>query len=247
MDTESHQHRLYGDLAPWWPLISPVEDYREEAAGFVRLLRTAERPTTEILELGSGGGHCASYLASEFTMTLVDLASPMLAVSRELNPTCEHLQGDMRTIRLGRQFDAVFIHDAIDYLTTESHLRETMETARAHCRPGGVVVLAPDHTAETFESGSDHGGTDAPDGRGARYLEWSWDPDPTDTCIQTEYVFVLRHAHGAVEIVSETHTTGLFSRKVWLRQLREVGFEARARVEDADGHRPREIFVGARP
>ena len=35
-------------------------------------------------------------------MTLVDLSEEMLAVSRELNPECEHLQGDMRTLRLGR-------------------------------------------------------------------------------------------------------------------------------------------------
>ena len=42
-------------------------------------------------------------------MTLVDLSDGMLAVSRQLNPECEHHLGDMRTVRLGRTFDAVWV------------------------------------------------------------------------------------------------------------------------------------------
>ena len=61
--------------------------------------------------------------------------------------TREHLQGDMRTLRLGRQFDAVFVHDAIEYMTTEDELRQAVATVYAHCRPGGVAVLVPDHIA----------------------------------------------------------------------------------------------------
>ena len=41
----------------------------------------------------------------------------MLELSRTLNPDCEHLEGDMRTLRLGRTFDAVLIHDAVMYMT----------------------------------------------------------------------------------------------------------------------------------
>ena len=102
----------------------------------------------------------------------------------------------MRTIRFGRRFDAVLIHDAIDYMVTEDDLRRAIATAFVHCRPGGISLLVPDHTAENFESTSDHGGTDDVTGRGMRYLEWTWDPDPTDTWIQTEYPFPLRDADG---------------------------------------------------
>jgi hypothetical protein len=87
----------------------------------------------------------------------------------------------MRTIRLERQFDAVFIHDAVDYTTAEHDLRDALATAFAHCRPGGVAVLVPDCTAETFRPAGDHGGSDAADGRGVRHLEWTWDPDLADT------------------------------------------------------------------
>ncbi len=103
-------------------------------------------------------------------MTLVDLSEDMLAVSRELNPECEHLPGDMRTVRLGRTFDAVFVHDAIEYMTTEADLRQAIATAYEHCRPGGVAVLVPDDIAENFEP--------ATDSRRARRPRRPWRPLP---------------------------------------------------------------------
>jgi len=241
------QHRFYGDLAPWWPLISAPEEYAEEAAFAASLLRTAEPPTKTVLELGSGGGNNAFHLKSEFAMTLVDLSEDMLAVSRDLNPQCEHLPGDMRTVRLGRTFDAVFVHDAIEYMATEADLRQAIATAYEHCRPGGVAVLVPDDIAENFEPVTESGGHDAPDGRGVRYLSWSTDPDPTDTTTRTDYAFLLRSADGEVQVAHDTHKLGLFSRELWLRALTEAGFEARSVAEvTAEDRLPREFFVGTR-
>jgi trans-aconitate methyltransferase len=123
MTDEPVRHRFYGDLARWWPLISPPEQYEEEAAFAAHVLASASIPVREVLELGSGGGHNALHLKASFDMTLVDLSDEMLAMSPQLNPACVHLQGDMPTVRLGRSFDALFIRDAIEYMTSESDLR----------------------------------------------------------------------------------------------------------------------------
>jgi SAM-dependent methyltransferase len=247
MTDDAPAPRLYSDLAPWWPLISPPEEYTDEAAFVRNLLDSATGPVRNILELGSGGGHNAVHLTERFSMTLVDLSPEMLAASRQLNPTCEHIAGDMRTLRLDRAFDAVFVHDAIDYMITESDLRRTVETAYAHCRPEGVAVFVPDHTTETFEPTSGCGGTDAEDGRGARYLEWTWDPNPNDTWVRTEYAFLLRDADGSVQVVNEHHRTGLFNRETWLRLLSDAGFEATIVTEQTpDERRPRDLFVARR-
>ena len=158
--------KLYDELAPWWPLLSPPEEYVEEAAFFAQLLEKAgDQPCRTLLELGSGGGNNASHLKARFDLTLVDPSPQMLAVSRTLNPTCEHFEGDMRTIRLGREFDRVFVHDAICYMTTAADLRRAIETAHAHCRRGGAAVFVPDHLRENFEESSDHGGSEVMCGR----------------------------------------------------------------------------------
>jgi SAM-dependent methyltransferase len=245
---DAPRHRFYGELAAWWPLISPPEDYEEEAAEVSSLLASSSVPVREVLELGSGGGHNAHHLKATFELTLVDLSDEMIDVSRRLNPECRHEQGDMRSVRLGRSFDAVFVHDAIDYMVTEDDLRRAIETAYAHCRPGGVAVFIPDDTRETFAASTSHGGHDGTDGRAVRYLEWSWDPDPHDTTTSTEYVFVLRDLDGTVRTVHETHQLGLFGREDWLGLLAAAGFAAQAVAEETTEDRPRrDIFVAHRP
>jgi len=142
----------------------------------------------------------------------------------------------------------VLIHDAVDYMTSEADLLEAVRTALVHCRPGGVAVFAPDCVTETFEPGKECGGVDGPDGRGARYLEWSWNPDPADSWIVTEFGFLLRDGDGRVTSVHETHRTGLFAADTWLRLLRTAGFEARVVMEvTTEDRAPRRIMVGERP
>jgi SAM-dependent methyltransferase len=239
--------RFYDDLARWWPLISPPEEYAEEAEFIAAVLRDAGADVHDVLELGSGGGSNAVHLKKHFTMTLTDLSEPMLAVSRRLNPDCRHQQGDMRTLRLGETFDAVLAHDAIDYMLTEDDLLAAMRTAYEHCRPGGVAVFVPDNLVGDFTPGDDCSGADAADGSGARLLEWSWDPDPTDTTVTTEYVFVLRDEHGAVEVTHETHRTGLFSEAAWMGLLADAGFAAHCVLEETtEDRQPRTVFVGRR-
>lgn len=228
---------FYGELAKYWSAVSPVQDSAEEAAGFAQLLGEART----VLELGSGGGHNAFHLKSRFQLTLSDLHEEMLAVSRALNPECEHVQGDMRHIRLERTFDAVFLHDAVDYMTTEADLLEAMRTAFLHCRPGGLALFVPDHTRESFAPSTDHGGSGD-----IRFLEWTHDPDPADTWAATEYVFVVRQVT-SVRTLHETHRFGLFSKATWLKLLEQAGFRAEAQLERTTEDRPpRTLFIGRR-
>ena len=241
--------RLYTDLADWWPVLSASTDYAEEAEFYRKaLLSTCIAPPRTLLELGSGGGNNASHLKAHFEMTLVDLSAGMLAVSRKLNPECEHFQGDMRNVRLGREFDIVFIQDAISYITSESDLRDTIRTAWLHCRPGGAALFAPDNTLETFRSTTDHGGHDVGP-RGLRYLEYTWDPDPSDSTYVCDMVYLLRDETGQVRIEHDQHILGMFARDVWLRLMAEVGFEASAVPFVHSEIEPGtcEVFLGRKP
>ena len=155
---------LYGDeLAPWFHLLTPPAEYADEAAFALGMMREhVVGPLETALELGSGGGNMASHLKRWLQLTLTDVSPAMLAVSATINPDCEHLVGDMRTLRLGRTFDAVLIHDAICYMTSEADLRAALATAAEHLRPGGVAVFEPDHVRESFVPATDHGGEDGP-------------------------------------------------------------------------------------
>ncbi len=241
--------KLYGKLAAWWPLLSAPADYAEEAAGYQRLLlEGCEIPMPTLLELGSGGGNNASHLKARFSMVLVDRSPGMMQVSRALNPECEHIEGDMRTVRLGRQFHCVFVHDAITYITTETDLRKTIETAYVHCKPGSTALFAPDHIRENFRASTDHGGHDGVD-RGLRYLEWTWDPDPADSSYIVDYAYLLRESDGSMHVEWDRHIEGLFARGDWLRLLTDVGFQPNVVPFEHSEIEPgqHEVFVGRRP
>jgi SAM-dependent methyltransferase len=235
--------RLYSDLAEWWPALSPPAHYVEEAADLLpRLLALTDGEPRTMLELGSGGGSLAHHLKSRLQMTLTDVSPEMLAVSRAVNPECEHLVGDMRTLDLGREFDLVMVHDAVMYATTEADLRATLRTAARHCRKGGGIAILPDYVRETFEPSTEAGGEDLAGGRGLRYLEWSWDPDAGDTTYEVAYAFLLREADGDVRVEIDRHTEGLFARQAWLQWIEGAGFLPSVATDPWS----RDVFTGRR-
>ena len=172
----------------------------------------------------------------------------MLAVSRQLNPECEHLRGDMRTVRLGRTFDAVFVHDAVDYMTDRGRpAAGRWGRPSRTAGPAASRCSCPITIAETFEPGPDTAAATVPTGVASASSTGSGTPTPTTRRSLTEYAFLLRDADGAVRVVHETHRTGLFGRETWLRLLADAGFEPDAVIEEtAEDRAPRVVFVGRR-
>jgi SAM-dependent methyltransferase len=238
--------KLYGELASWFHLLTSPTDYAEEAELYRRLIvEQADGPVSTVLELGSGGGNNASHLKRHFELTLVDRSPQMLELSGRLNPECEHVEGDMRTLRLDRTFDAVFVHDALAYIVTEPDLEAVFETAAAHCRPGGSAVLVPDYVQETFATSTSHGGHDSEDGdRGLRYVEWVR-ADPTAEARYTvDFAYLIREGD-EVRVEHDGHACGLFPKAFWLDGLEAAGFgdvnAVEPEYEDATGQI---IFAG---
>jgi SAM-dependent methyltransferase len=237
--------KIYNELAHWFHLLTHPREYADEAADYVRLIRGVQPGAQTLLELGSGGGNNASHMKRHFTCTLTDLSPRMLALSRSINPECEHIQGDMRELRLGRRFDAVFVHDAVEYMTSLDDLRRAAETAYVHTRPGGVALFAPDGTSETFVPYTDHGGHDGPDGRAMRYLEWTLEPAPGGTSYEVHFACLLREGP-EVRVVHDRHQHALFSRQQWQDVLESVGFAVTTPPVDAAIHESQVVFLGVR-
>ena len=219
------QPSLYTALADWYHLLTAPGEYGEDARLYLELIAAALGALPEtLLDLGSGGGNLASHYKRCVRATLVDLSDGMLELSQRLNPECEHIQGDMRSVRLGREFDAVLVQDAVLYMTTEDDLRSAIATAFIHCRPGGVALFAPDYVRETFAPATTHGGQDG-QGRALRYLAWIWDPDPSDTTYVVDFAYLVNEEGQPMRVSHDRHTHGLFARADWLRLLRAVGFD----------------------
>lgn len=219
--------RLYGDLASWFHLLTSPAEYAEEADLYARLLMETGGEVSTVLELGTGGGNVASHLRDRFALTLSDISPEMLDVSRSINPGVDHIVGDMRTLRLGRAFDAVLAHDAVSYLTTVADLEATVETASIHCRPGGAALFVADFVAETWKEFTSHGGHDGT-GRSLRYLEWTHSFDPGSYRYIMDMVYLMRSTTEEVDVVHDRHDLGAFPKATWLEVLDRAGFDSRA-------------------
>ncbi len=237
---------LYGELVPWYRLLDPPADHLEEATAYREALERAVTPRVEtLLELGAGAGNNALYMKERFRMTLTDISEGMLSLSTELNPECQHLLGDMRTLRLGRTFDAVFVHDAVMYITSATDLAAVATTAFVHTRPGGAALFAPDFVRETFRERAEvHKNQDG--NRALACLDWSWDPDPTDDTFRTEFAFLLRDGTD-VRAVHDSHVEGLFPRATWLRVLEAAGYRVETLPRPFDDEMTDEMFLCKRP
>ncbi len=224
------QNQMYDEFAHLWQLVSAPEDYAEEARYWREILREKLGPGRhEILELGVGGGNNLSHLTDDFQATAVDLSEKMLANSIKLNPGVEHHVGDMRTVRLGRKFKAVLIHDAISYMLTEDDLRAAFATVAAHLDSGGVFVTAPDNFRETFKNHMVDSNTRSDGSTTLTHIEYQYDPDPDDTTVEAMMCYLI-HENGELRVELDRHVIGLFPIQTWLDLMEEVGFDAEKRV-----------------
>ncbi len=101
-------------------------------------------PGGAILEFGCGTGRVMlPLLQAGFSVTGVDESAGMLALARaQLGPAAELIQADTRALALGPRFALVFIalNTFLHNLTREDQLA-TLRAARAHLRPGGVLLI----------------------------------------------------------------------------------------------------------
>jgi len=221
---------LYTDLAWLWPMwgdaASEYAHYCQHVTSLIQ--HYAKRQTSTLLDMGCGGGKNVLNLKRQFNVTGVDLSPTMLEQARDLNPECSFVQGDMRTVRLDRTFDAVLMDDAISYMSCLADFVLAFRTASAHLNPGGVLIATPDVTTETFQQNktiaTPPARTNIRNGLDVVFIENVYDPDPADEQYETTILYLIRD-HGHLRIETDHWTMGLFSIDTWRRVLRETGFE----------------------
>lgn len=218
--------RLYNDLAWTWHIISPPEDYIPEAEHYHTLYRANSKiPVNSLLDLGCGGGHVDWVLKKYYTITGVDISIDMLKQARDLNPEVQYQQGDMRTIRLHALFDAILLHDSVNYMLTEKDLQAAFKTAYWHLKPGGVMLtFAEEYNA--IQQNRVSVSTHVKDNIAITFIEHQYDPEPNDTTYENTFVYLIRTKDG-LDIQTDRHESGIFPLSTWWRLLRTIGFRVR--------------------
>ena len=239
------RERMYKDLAWTWPIISPPEDYADEAAQFRKaILDHSTIPVKTLLDIGCGGGHIDFHLKKEFEITGIDLNDGMLENARKLNPHVSYLQGDMRDLDLDEQFDTVIIADSILYMQNEEELKAAFETARKHLKPGGVFVTYAEEWKGKEKQTRTYLHTREKGDFEITFIEDYYDPDTEDTTFECTFVYLIREK-GKLRIELDRHVCGIFPLKTWSETLEQAGFKVSQMTFEGEGECP--MFVGVKP
>jgi SAM-dependent methyltransferase len=129
---------------------------------------------TSVLDLGCGtGAHAIRLAQRRYEVTGVDLSAEMLAGARQKADAATFPSeppvfraGDIRSLELGRTFDAVVMMFAVlGYQLSNEEVLATLRCARANLRRGGVLVfdvwygpavtrIGPSSRVKVLESGA---------------------------------------------------------------------------------------------
>jgi cyclopropane fatty-acyl-phospholipid synthase-like methyltransferase len=108
------------------------------------LLEVASRlkPGAEILDLGCGGGEPIArfFIELGFRLTGVDAAPSLLALCRERFPDMTWIEHDMRTLHLGRRFDAILAWNSFFHLRKDDQ-RTMFAVFENHAAPSGLLLF----------------------------------------------------------------------------------------------------------
>ena len=137
------------------------KDYEAECDLIEEVFRRyADKPVKSILDLGCGtGSHAISLARRGYQVTGVDCSPEMITQakaklqSQPLPPQfqSQFLEGDVRSLDLDRQFDAVIMMFAVlGYQLTNDDVSNTLRTVCHHLKRGGGYLCLTSGTALRF-------------------------------------------------------------------------------------------------
>ncbi len=208
-----------------------MKDYGEEAGKIAAAIRAAHPRAKSVLDVACGTAQHARYLKNEFSIDGLDRSPEFLEVAMAKNPECSYFEADMTDFNFGKKYDVVMSQfSSIGYVCTEERLASTLDCFVKHLNPGGIVLVEPWLTPDSWKPGEPFMFTiDEPAFKvcrmnitetrnGMSYFEWHF----------------LVSKPGEMKHFTEEHTLGLFSVEQMKNAFRKAGLAVR--------HDPKGIF-----
>ncbi|OGT98223.1 MAG: methyltransferase type 11 [Geobacteraceae bacterium GWB2_52_12] len=137
---------VFKDYARYYDLLYRDKDYAAETEYIHQLIQSNNPGASTVLNQGCGSGrHDRCLVEKGYTVTGIDLSEEMLAAARNsagVNVALDYVQGDVRSVRLGKTFDVVIsLFHVMSYQQTNEDLTAAFASAACHLKPGGTFVF----------------------------------------------------------------------------------------------------------
>jgi ubiquinone/menaquinone biosynthesis C-methylase UbiE len=231
--SEKYYDDIYGAMG---------KDYALEANKVHECIQEFKRTQgNNLLDVACGTGTHAGYLSKNYNVIGTDINVRMLRVARKKLPEIRFLEGDMRNLDLGRQFDVVTcLFSAIGYMRTKSDLQKAVKSMGRHLLPGGVLLVEPWFSSEQWNVGRvSINQVDKPDLKVIRMAH----AGKRGKVSLLEFEYLIGTSKG-IEHLVEHHEFGLFSHAEYMEAFTRAGFNV---THDPEGLFGRGLYIATKP
>ncbi|WP_195276629.1 class I SAM-dependent DNA methyltransferase [Anaerotruncus rubiinfantis] len=211
--------------------VDPAE-YRAEAQKAAALIEKYKTcPNRRLLDLACGTGEQSRTFAESFAVTGIDLSEEMLHAAARKVPSAEFLPADIFDFHFDEPFGAaVNLYGSIGFARGYDQLRDGLRCVYDCLTPGGVFLLTPWATRETFREGivSQSGERD-----GIHFCRMETVKRKAPQAVEVE-MFHLVEQDGAVRQFHHLQKITLFSEAEYRAALAQAGFILRERLSEAE-------------
>jgi len=232
---------MFSRTAELYDLFYDWKDYAQEAERVRDLVRAHNPAALSLLDVACGTGRHLEALSQWFRVEGVDLDEGLLTAAARRLPGVPLHVGDMRRLRLGRQFDAVTcLFSSIGYVRTLYGLRQAIRSMARHVAPGGVLIVEPWYAPGAFDP-NHIGRVITVERPGLAAVRMNGSRVEGRLSIMDMHYLIARP--GSVEHVVEIHRLGLFSDDEYRVTLADAGL---AVEHDQEGLMGRGLWIARR-
>ncbi len=218
------------------------KDYAAEAYQIHQFIQAHKHASgNTLLDVACGTGTHAGFLSQYYQVTGTDLNANMLKVARKKHPEIRFVEGDMRSLDLNGQFDAITcLFSAIGYMKTKPDLQKAVKSMSHHLLPGGVLLVEPWFSQEQWNVGRvSINRVEKPD---IKIVRMSLARKRGRVSL-IEFQYLVGTSKG-IEHLTEQLELGLFDHKEYLDAFTRAGLQV---AHDPEGIFGRGLYIGTRP
>ena len=216
--------KMWAELAPYYDVLYNWKDYQSESGRIHELIQKYKKISgNHLLDVACGTGNHIHYLKKHYDIIGLDLNPAMLKEARKKCPGIKFYCADMVSFNLDRKFDSIIcLFSSIGYVKTYSKLKKVVRCFSDHLQPGGVLIIEPFLTKETYKTGQIFGDTMSGDGIKISRMNVS---QRKGNLAILDFHLLLATKKG-VQYFQDIHELALFDTDRFLETLRESGFKA---------------------
>lgn len=233
------ESEIYALSAQYYDTIYSFKDYAAETDQLIEIIeKHLKSEGRRLLDVGCGTGHHLEYFMRRFEVEGLDINRELLKVARKRLKGVPLHRMDMVNFNLGQKFDVITcLFSAIGYAGTVERLVAASHSMARHLSPGGLVLIEPWFTPDTWKPNTVHSlFIDEDDFKLARIN--------TSLVEGRRSIMKMHYLVGTpLETIHfvEHHEMGLFEHEEMVNALNLAGFEVFYEDEGITG---RGLFIG---